>query len=298
MGYVVLAHGGAGSYDSKVHDGPESAAKVGLKVLEAGGSPLDAVCAATAHLEDDERFNAGTGSNLRFDGKSIEMDASVMTSNGEFGAVACLTDVQNPVLVARHLIRTPQDILVGTGAQMYARQQGHGPHDVRTQGAQDRYDTLMGLLRQGKAPAGWVDWEIPELAKHWNFETPLRDIIGPTDTVGAVATDGETFAAALSTGGTICTLLGRVGDVPLPGCGLRAGTAGAVCVTGDGEHLARKRLADRVYEWLEAGETPQAALDKGIALFPDHVAVGILVMNKDNAVGGSNLQMAWAEASA
>ncbi len=298
MVYVVLTHGGAGSYDSKVHDGPETAAKVGLKVLESGGSPMDAVCAATVALEDDERFNAGTGSNLRFDGKTIEMDASVMTSDGLFGAVACLAGVKNPVLVARELIPTPQDILVGNGAQAYARRLGHAPHDVHTSGAQERYDTLMDLIRKGEAPEGWVDWDIAELAKHWNFETPLRDIIGPTDTVGAVATDGDTFAAALSTGGTICTLLGRVGDVPLPGCGLRAGPAGAVCVTGDGEHLARARLADRLYEWLEQGVSPAEARDRGIALFPAHVAVGMLIVTKDGHAAGSNLQMAWAEAIA
>lgn len=297
MTYVVLTHGGAGSYDSKVHDGPEQAAKVGLDRLRNGGSPLDAVCAATVCLEDDERFNAGTGSNLRFDGRTIEMDASVMSSDGRFGAVACLAETQNPVLVARALLPTPQDLLVGNGAQAYARRLGHSKHDVHTSGAQERYDRLMELIRKGEAPAGWVDWEIPELAKHWNFEVPLRDIIGPTDTVGAVATDGKTFAAALSTGGTICTLLGRVGDVPLPGCGLMAGPAGAVCVTGDGEHLARARLADKLYGWLEEGVSPEEARDRGIALFPEHVAVGVLLVTHGGHAAGSNLQMAWAEAT-
>lgn len=296
MALVVLTHGGAGSYDAKVHDGPEKASAVGLDVLRGGGSPLEAACAATAYLEDDVRFNAGTGSNLRFDGKTIEMDASVMDSQGRFGAVACLQRIKNPVLVARDLLPTPQDLLVGAGAQAYAHRLGHQDHEVLTPGAQERYDNLMGLIRAGKAPAGWMDWEIPELAQHWNFEVPMREVLGPSDTVGAVATDGKTFAAALSTGGTICTLLGRVGDAPLPGCGLMAGPAGAVCVTGDGEYLMRARLADRLYAWLEQGVAPEEARDRGIALFPEAVAVGMLLITKEGRAGGSNLQMAWAQA--
>ncbi len=295
---IVLAHGGAGSFDANDHDGPETAAKAGLAVLEAGGSPLEAVVAATKVLEDDVRFNAGTGSNLRFDGETIEMDASVMDSSGAFGAVACLRDVRHPVLVALDVLGTPHDVLAGEGAIQYARRRGHAPHDPATPVARAKHAKVIGMLSSGEIEPGWCDWHPADLPAHWNFPRALQDVMGPSDTVGAVASDGQTFAAALSTGGTAATLMGRVGDVPFPGCGLMAGPAGAVCVTGDGEKLARARLADKVYAMMAAGIDPQKAIDEACAMFPEDVAVGLILIGRQGFAGGSNLRMAWAAAQA
>ncbi|MDX1610781.1 MAG: isoaspartyl peptidase/L-asparaginase [Candidatus Thermoplasmatota archaeon] len=294
MRYTVLAHGGAGSFDTKEHDGPEQAARRGLQALQHGGSPLDAAIAATKHLEDDERFNAGTGSNLRFDGETIEMDASVMTSDGRFGAVAGLRRVRYPVAVAADLLETPHDLLVGEGALRYARARGHEDHDPRTRKAEQKHAKVVEMVRTGEIEPGWSDWELGTLKEHWNYDKPMREVFGPSDTVGAVASDGTRFAAALSTGGTAATLLGRVGDVPLPGCGLHAGPEGAVCVTGDGEHLARARLADTIYAWLEEGIDLDDVVPSALELFPDQVAVGLLVVTADGFTGGSNLPMAWS----
>ncbi len=298
MSMIVLAHGGAGSFDANDHDGPDAAAKAGLAVLQAGGSPLDAVVAATQVLEDDVRFNAGTGSNLRFDGQTIEMDASVMDSSGAFGAVACLRDVRHPVLVARDVLGTPHDVLAGEGAIRYARRRGHAPHDPSTPVARAKHQKVIQMIRDRAVEPGWCDWDPADLPAHWNFPRDLLDVMGPSDTVGAVATDGKTFAAALSTGGTAATLMGRVGDVPFPGCGLMAGPSGAVCVTGDGEKLARARLADKVYTMMEAGVPAKEAVEKACAMFPEDVAVGLILIDPTGFAGGSNLRMAWAAATA
>lgn len=294
MSLKVLAHGGAGSFDAEQHDGPEKAAKDGMHALENGGSPLDAVVAATRTLEDDERFNAGTGSNLRFDGETIEMDAAVGTSDGRFGAIAGIQRVRHPVSVARELLDTPHDLLVGEGATKFARAHGHEEHDPRTRTAEDKHAKVVEMVRTGEIEQGWSDWELGTLEEHWNYDKAMREVFGPSDTVGAVATDGERFAAGLSTGGTAATLLGRVGDVPLPGCGLRAGPAGSVCVTGDGEHLARKRLADRVYAWLDDGVPVDDVVPRALDLFDEGVAVGLLAVTPDGLSGGSNLPMAWS----
>ena len=50
---------------------------VGRKILEAGGSALDAAIASAVALEDNPIFNAGTGAVLNLDG-FVEMDACVM----------------------------------------------------------------------------------------------------------------------------------------------------------------------------------------------------------------------------
>lgn len=293
MTWTVLAHGGAGSFDHAENDGPEAATKAGIDALRQGGDPLAAVVAATCVLEDDPRFNAGTGSNLRLDGKTIEMEAAVMTDDGRFGAVACIERVKNPVRVAQALHPTPHNLLAGRGATAYARRHGHEDHDPHTPHAQAKFDRVRRMVESGRLEPGWFDWDLGQLRKHWNYEPSMEEVLGPSDTVGAVATDGKRFAAALSTGGTTSTLLGRIGDVPLPGCGLHVGPAGAVCVTGDGDHLARAHLAGRVYQRMEEGTQPETCVQEAIALFPEEVAVGLILVTPAGRAGGSNLKMAW-----
>lgn len=293
--FTVVTHGGAASL-SDHKDGPERAAQHALEVLRKGGKPLDAAVQAVVDLEDDERFNAGTGSNLRFDGKTIEMDAACMDSTGRFGAVACLRRVKNPILVARAVLRTPHNLVAGEGANRFARSLGLPDYDPWTQRAQEKFDLLMKALRAQHLKAGEFGWDLGELRSLWNYEVALNEIIGAQDTVGAVVSDGERYAATLSTGGTISTLLGRVGDVPLPGCGLHAGPHGAVATTGDGDALTRLRLASRAYRWLEEGMQPEAVRDAAIALVAPETDVGIIVVQGDRYAGGSNRDMAWGYA--
>lgn len=290
---AILAHGGAGSSQQEV-DGPAAACKAGMEVLRKGGTPLDAAVAAVVLLEDDPRFNAGTGSNLRLDGKTIEMDASCMTSDGKFGGVTNIRSVKNPIQVARLLHETPHNLLAGEGAMIYARARGFPEYDPTTDLARQKYVQVLKVLRLAKAQAKEYAWDMPSLASHWNYARDLKEAMGGSDTVGAVCTDGRTYAAASSTGGTISTLLGRVGDVPLIGCGIYAGDRGAVAVTGDGDFLARKILAYRVYLDLESGTTPKRAVDNALKLFPDLVDVGVILLWGKRYAGGSNRDMAWA----
>lgn len=291
MYLTALTHGGAASLSAE-KDGPEEAARLALRALRAGRSPLDAAVEAVAFLEDDPRFNAGTGSNLRFDGKTIEMDASCMDDSGRFGGVACIRDVKNPVRVARAVLRTPHNLLAGTGATRFARSLGMGPHDPWTRRAQDKYDLVVRALREKGIPP--EEWDPSELRNLWNYEVEVTQALGSSDTVGAVVSDGRRHAAALSSGGTISTLLGRVGDVPLPGCGLHAGPRGAVACTGDGDRLTRVFLASRVYRMLEEGTHPKDAVDNAIALLAPEVDVGLIVVAGTEHAGGSNRDMAWA----
>ena len=83
---IILAHGGAGS-DNAYSDSTEQACRLGLELIRAETPALGVVCRAVAILEDDPRFNAGTGSRKRSDG-SVRMDAACMDSRPRFGAVA------------------------------------------------------------------------------------------------------------------------------------------------------------------------------------------------------------------
>ena len=76
----IICHGGAG-HSPKVQDGVDKAAKKGWEILRKTDNPTTAAITATMVMEDDFRFNAGTGSCLRENG-SVQNDAAVATSDG------------------------------------------------------------------------------------------------------------------------------------------------------------------------------------------------------------------------
>jgi len=240
---AILTHGGAGS-DPQYSDGPKAAAKMGMDLMANGETALNAVVRAVRYLEDDPRFNAGLGSQIRSDNTTIQLDASCMTSIGEFGAVACIEGVQNPVDLAWGVLQhSPHILIVGDGAKVFA------------------HENNISMI-----PMGHLNHTIPQSSS--------------CDTVGAVAFDGTLFAAALSTGGLKKAAMGRVGDVPLPGCGLFCGPAGAIACTGDGEFIALKILAKEVYGWLENNMNPEKAAQKAMALFDDRVDIGLIILTQ------------------
>jgi len=253
-----LAHGGAGS-NNDYSDGTQQAASKCLEALDEGESLANAVGQAVAVLEDDSRFNAGVGSHLRLDG-SAQMDAAIMDSAGNFGAVAAIEGYKNPIHIAQAISKTQYRVLVGPGAAKFAGERGLETLDLKN---------------------------IPGTGK--DFST--------TDTVGCVAYDGENFACGLSTGGIKDAHPGRVGDVPLIGCGLYAGPQGALAATGSGEAITTNLTAYRAYQLIEQGMGPEKILEKALTWFDPSEAFGLLIITREGFAGGANRPMAWSVAS-
>ncbi len=240
---VLVIHGGAGRPARELaaaqRAGAGAALDAGWSVLCAGGSSLDAVCAAVRVLEDAPEFNAGHGSCLTADG-TVEMDASVMegTTLGA-GAAALLRGVRNPVDVARALLDQGGPVfLAGPAAEAFAAERGlpvcH-PEELVTE-------------RQRAA------WQRSELGLN-------------TGTVGAVAVDahGRT-AAATSTGGVMGKPSGRIGDSPIVGAGTAADdTLGAASATGEGEAILRFGLARAALAALHDGCDPASVAAAAVA---------------------------------
>jgi L-asparaginase/beta-aspartyl-peptidase (threonine type) len=298
-GYAIVVHGGAGSpraYD----DGCERAAQRAVEELDISGDALEAAIAAVASMEDDGRFNAGSGSVLCLDGATVEMDASIMDTRGRLGAVACVQGVKNPVLLARAVAETPHWLLAGDGASRFAAAIGHPAHTTISDHQRAAHARVVRELA-GRVPAmPGISDEAKAFLRFWNYQTPLDlPAHAACDTVGAVVRDpGGHFAVALSTGGSAPSLLGRVGDTPIIGSGFYAGPAGAVAATGIGEQIVRHLLARTVYGWIEDGMPLEQALKRGVDLFDPKVPVGLIAVSRTEAGSHSNQDMPHARVNA
>ncbi len=276
----IVVHGGVGAPLSW-SGGCRRATRAGMKILKKGGSALDAVMAATVLFEDDGRFNAGSGSIPRMDGKTVEMDAALMCSDGRIGGVAVVTFPQNPILLARAVMDTPHILLAGQGADRFARKLCLTRHGGVHPKARLRFEKKMKRLGN-KLPNRWQGQDIEAL---WNFPAKFR---WGCDTVGACAVDSEgNFAVANSTGGSSPMMLGRIGDSPIPGAGFWAGPAGAVAATGIGEEITRLLLCREVYGWLAGGMKPEKACQKGVALYDKEIPIGLIALT-DKAWGAAD----------
>jgi L-asparaginase / beta-aspartyl-peptidase len=291
---AVVVHGGAGA-PTENEDGCVLAARRALAQLEVNGDALDAAIIAVTTLEDDGRFNAGSGATLGLDGETIEMDAAIMDTRGRLGTVACVRDVANPVKLARAIADTPHVMLAGEGAQRFARTIGL-PGGARISERQRlEHRKLMQELAGSVPLMPGIDNRLFD--RFWNYKTPLQlPKSSACDTVGAVVRgpDGH-FAVACSTGGSAPSLLGRVGDSPIIGSGFYVGSLGAIAATGIGEHIVRHLLARTVYGWIEHGMSLEEALKRGVELFDKDVDVGLIGVTRTEAGAYCNQGMPYSK---
>jgi len=264
--------------------GVNNALVTGWRVLERGGSALDAVEEAVVVMEDDETFDAGRGSFLNRDGR-VQLDALIMDgATLRAGGVGCVERLRNPVRAARKILsESPHVYFVGEGAERVAAE--HGIPLCRNE------DLIIPReierLRQHQA----------EAAQHGN------DLFAPTidlDTVGAVALDrGGNIAAATSTGGTLNKAPGRLGDSSLIGCGCYADNlSAAVSTTGWGEPIMKLVLAKWTADRISAGNLPEWAAQEAMNYLKQRVNGhgGIIVLDPRGHFGiaHNTPRMAWA----
>ncbi len=247
----LLVHGGAGGTPVD----PDRRRRDLRRAVRQGqgcDTPLAAVGAAVRHLESAPRFNAGVGGAVQSDG-TVRTDAGVMGSDGVCGAACTMPGVEHAVEVARVVAtETPHVCVAGERAVDLAAAHGVGTdRDLWTERTRERW-------REAGLPAGEPVRD--QLAA-------VRERFGGTDTVGAVATDGDRLAAATSTGGRWFALAGRVGDVPQVGAGFYATGEAAASATGEGEAIARFGLARRAVTAVADGDDPGTAADRVIRGF-------------------------------
>jgi beta-aspartyl-peptidase (threonine type) len=227
----------------------------GYKALQDGRSSIDAVEIAIRILEDSPLFNAGKGAVFNHDGKN-ELDSSIMDGKTLMaGAVAGLHHVKNPITLARAVMeKSPHVMMVGDGAEQFAKQQNIELVSEKYFWTQERWDALQKVLREEKEKSQGKKVSM-------NYAKLPMNKFG---TVGAVALDKNgNIAAGTSTGGMTNKRYGRVGDSPIIGAGTYANnnTCG-VSATGSGEYFIRLGVARDISALMEYRALPiQQAAD-------------------------------------
>jgi len=87
-----------------------------------------------------------------------------------------------------------------------------------------------------------------------------------------------------------------VGDVPVYGCGLYAGPAGAVACTGEGEEIIKRSMARSVYERMANGVPARQAVAQAFATFPKQFDLGLIAVDRQGWGVAANQPMAYGVA--
>ncbi len=202
---------------------------VGYLTLHKGGTSIDAVLEAVTILEDTSLFNAGKGSVFTNSGEH-EMDAAIMEGKSlKAGAVAGVSLVQNPILLAHTVMKKSKHVLIsGEGALEFARLNGLSIKPESYFFDEFRYRQWQRSFSRDKVQL--------------DHDEEVNEKYG---TVGAVALDKNgNLAAGTSTGGMVNKRYGRIGDSPLPGAGTYANNEScAISCTGHGEYFMRSVTA-------------------------------------------------------
>lgn len=227
---------------------------------------MNAVERGVVAVEMDRRVDSvGLGGTPNRAGQ-VELDAAWMEGRQlRAGGVAGVRNVLPVISVARRVMEcTSHTLLVGEGAEQFARQQGFRPRRLLTQQAVRRWQAW----RRNRTPASGHD------------------------TVGVIGWHKGHLVAACSTSGLAWKLPGRVGDSPILGAGLYADDqAGAAVATGLGEEIYRFNLSSRIVEAMRRGASALRACESAIRDMtkrkPDtaRVMVAVLAVRKDGDHG-------------
>ncbi|QIZ76088.1 isoaspartyl peptidase/L-asparaginase family protein [Ferrimonas lipolytica] len=267
---IALAlHGGAGTISpenltpakqQQIEAALDEALQAGYRLLNHGGSAVDAVEATILVLEDSPLFNAGKGAVYSWD-ESHQLDASLMSGQGrQAGAVAGVQRVKNPIKAARAVMDdSPHVLLSGSGADTFAERQG------LELVSNSYFDTEQRLQSLQRAKQKIIEQTKSLHQANWD-KLPLQYRSG---TVGAVALDRNgNLAAGTSTGGMTAKRFGRIGDSPIIGAGTFADNRScAVSATGHGEYFIRYNVAADIcarveYQQVSAAVSANQVINK------------------------------------
>ena len=266
------------------HDGVLAA----KELLEGQASCKDAVETAIKAVEDYPFYKSVGYGGLPNERGIVEMDAAFMDGETfKIGAVAGITDVANPISVARQLSDEKfNSFRVGQGATEYAMLAGFERKNMLTDRAKKIWEKRLAEIAASNL-----------------------DPYDGHDTVGVVALDTQQqMAVGTSSSGLFMKKQGRVGDSPLSGSGFYVdSTIGGAAATGLGEDLMKGCLSYEIVRLTGEGLSPQAACDRAVYGFEERLrkrygkagAFSLIALDKNGAWGvATNVEFTFSVATA
>jgi len=266
------------------------------KVLSKGGHALDAVEKGVMVTEASQNCCVGLGANPDRDG-FVTLDSCIMDHLGNCGSVAFLERIKHPVSVARRVMeKTPHVMLVGSGAQQFAVEQGF-PLEPAKLSKEAEKNYREWLKKSEYKPVINI-----ENAKKQTAFVPTKFDNGEWnhDTIGMVAMDAAgNLSGSCTTSGMGFKMRGRLGDSPIIGAGLFVDNeVGAATATGQGEDVIRICGSHLVVELMRQGLSPEAACKQAVERIikikggkaSKEIQVGFIAINKKGEYGGYCIQ--------
>jgi len=248
-----------------------------IEVLKKNGSALDAVESGVRVTEADaENQSVGLGGRPDSEG-NVTLDACIMDSDGNAGAVGFLQNIKHPISVARKVMEeTDHVMLAGKGALKFALSKGFKRENLLTEASR----------------RGWLEWQ---------KNNRIKDSWGPNDdhdTITSLAQDNHgNLSGACTTSGLAYKLHGRVGDSPIIGAGMYVDNeVGAAGATGVGELVMKTCGSFLVVELMRQGYSAMEACNEAVDRIVQQeggttkLQVGYIALGKDGSIGYSSIQ--------
>lgn len=251
--------------------------ELALKVLQGGGSALDAVEQGVRLVETSGNTSVGLSGKPNAAGV-VQLDACIMNGpEHQAGSVAGVEGVVHPISAARLVMeKTPHVMLVGAGAHWFAEQNGLEVRD----GQADKANYREWLTRQKRPTPGKGD-------KPENHDTIAQIILDA----------GGNIAGGCSTSGWSGKVPGRVGDSPIIGGGVYVDNeVGAAGATGLGENVMRYCASYQVVENMRHGMSPTEACAETIRRIARtdpqgmDLAINFIAIDKHGEFGAAGTQ--------
>lgn len=252
-----------------------------LQVIRDGGTAIDGIEAGIRIPEADPNdMSVGYGGRPDREGH-VTLDACIMASNGDCGAVTYMQYIKHPISVARKVMEdTPHVILSGEGATQFAVSQGF----------------TKGNLMTKKSTQEWKEWlKQSKYAPIINIESH--------DTIGMLAIDQNgNISGGCSTSGLAYKMAGRVGDSPIIGSGLYVDNeVGAATATGMGEAIVKSVGSFLIVELMRQGYSPEEACREAVDRIKkkqdtSSIQVGFIALNKKGETSGFALKSGFVYA--
>lgn len=244
--------------------GPLTCVALAFERMTRGADVLDALVAGVNLVElDPEDDSVGYGGLPNADGV-VQLDSCAMHGpKKRAGGVACLEGVRTPSLVAKAVLEhTDHHLLVGAGAQAFARQMGFPVEaDLNTEHSRKLWLNWKRRLD----PEHWLDpAKRVDAGARAGLAMVKEGLIDPEHYYGTINCNGVNakgeVCGVTTTSGLAWKIPGRVGDSPILGAGLYVDNAvGAAGSTGRGEANLYGLCSFLIVELMRRGLKPKDA---------------------------------------